>query len=140
MDHSKVLHPVTGSFPGVYQKAGFAVSQKLGHGAPVDRDDGRSAGERFHDAVAERLVEVNRMQQCLRISQQGAFSFRPDGADISDLIGEIGLNALVEIPLILDDSRDDQLFFDPSRDLDCILRPLVRMDTPEKKKIIAFFS
>ena len=58
------------------EHSGHTVVDELGHGAPVERDDGGAAGHRFDDAVAERLVEVDEVQQRSGTAEEGAIGPR----------------------------------------------------------------
>ena len=56
----------------VDQKAGDAVRDQLAHRAPRVGDDRRATGHRLDHAVAERLVEVDQVEQGVRAPSTSA--------------------------------------------------------------------
>ena len=62
----------------------LAVTDDLRHRAAPRRDDRRPAGHRLDDAEAERLVEVDEVQQCSRPAEQVTTAIGPDRADVAD--------------------------------------------------------
>ena len=54
-----------------HEVAGRAIVDEFGHGPSGVGDDGGPAGHGFDDAVAEGLVEVDEVKECVGTSEHG---------------------------------------------------------------------
>ena len=68
------------------QVPGHALVNHLGHRAAPVGDDRGAARHSLHDGQAERLVEVDRVQQRSRVAEDIRAALRADRAEEDDLI------------------------------------------------------
>ena len=119
------------------QVSGHALVDNLGHRAAAIGDDRGAACHRLHDGQAERLIEMDRVQQRSRITEDLRPPLRADRPEEYDLVPvDVRLDGVGEIPLILNDAADYQ---SPSRaagDLDGVGSSLVRVDAAERDKSV----
>ena len=102
------------------------------------RDHRRAAGHRLDDAEAERLVEVDQVQERPRAAEQLAAPSRPDRADVAHALAvDMRLDELLEVVAVLDDPGDHERQAGALGDLDRLRGALVRMDPPEEEQIVA---
>ena len=121
------------------QVPGHALIDHLGHRAAVIGHDRGAARHRLHDGQAERLVEMDRVQQRSRTTQDLRPALRADRAEEHDLVPvDVGLHGVGEIPLVLHDAADHQPSSRPAGDLDGVGSSLVRMDAPERDKLVTW--
>ena len=120
------------------QVPGHALIDNLGHRAAAIGDDRGAARHRLHDGQAERLIEMDRVQQRGRVTEDIRPALRADRAEEYDLVPvDVRLHGFGEIPLVLHDAANHQPSSRPAGDLDGIGSPLVGMDAPERDKLIA---
>ena len=81
------------------EEPGRPVVDQLGHRAAVVGDDRRAAGHRLDDAVAERLVEVDEVQQGVGAAEDlGALLGRRDRTEVADPVAvEVGRDLVAEV-------------------------------------------
>ena len=117
------------------QVPGHALINDLGHGAAPIGDDRGAARHRLHDRQAERLIEMDRVQQRRRVAEDLRPALRADRAEEYDLVPvDMRLHGVGEIPLVLHDAADHQPSARAAGDLDGVGSSLVRMDAPERDK------
>ena len=115
-----------------------AVLDQLGHRAALEGDHGRAARHRLDDAVAERLVEVDQVQQGVRAAEQLGSLVRADRAEERDALAVESRRApLVEVALVLDDPGDHEPHPGRDGDVDRLGRSLVGMDPAEEQQVVA---
>ena len=121
----------------VGQVPGHALVDHLGHRAAPVGDHRGTARHGLHDGQAERLVEVDRVQQHGRIAEDIRPAPRADRTKEHDLIPvDMRFHGVGEIPLVLHDAADHQPSSRAAGDLDGISCSLVRMDAPKRDKVI----
>ena len=121
----------------VGQVPGHALVNHLGHRAAPVGDDRGAARHGLHDGQAERLVEVDRVQQRSRIAEDIRAAPRADRAEEDDLVPvDMRLHGVGEIPLVLHDAADHQPSSRATGDLDGVSCSLVGMDAPERDQVI----
>ena len=121
----------------VDQKATFAVFDKFRHAAPIKGDHGCSTGHGFDNGQAERLIKLYWVQQRAGFAQQTVALSGSDAADINHLV-EVYVrgDVMVIVSMILNNTRQYQLFTAGSGDFQGFAGPLVLVNAPEKKQVI----
>ena len=120
------------------RKPGQAVGDQLGHRAAGVGDDRRAACHRLDDAVAERLVEVDEVQEGVGAAEHGCAVGGGDRSEVADAVAvDVRGDLLVEVALVLDDAGDDEAAAGRGRDLDGVGGALVGVDPPEEEQVIA---
>ena len=131
-------HGGDGSVDVVDEEAGLAVGDQLRHRAAVERDHRRPARHRLDDAVAERFVEPDEMQQRVRAAEQLRSLVRPTGADERHLVAvDARRDELVEVLLVLHDAGDHERHPARGGNVDRFCRSLVGMNSAEEQQIVA---
>src|SRR6202521_773476 len=124
-----------GLVQGVDQEAGHPVLDEFGHRAPFEGDDRGAASHRLDDGEAERLVEVDQMQQRAGLAKRPG-SWR--STDRPEIRYPVAVDARgdppFEIVLVLDDAGHDQPPVRTARRLDRLRRTLVGMNTAEEQQ------
>ena len=120
------------------QVPGHALVNDLAHRAAPVGDHRGAARHRLHDGQAERLVEVDRVQQRGRIAEDIGSAPWADRAEEDDLIPvDVRFHGVGKILLVLHDAADHQPSSRAAGDLDGVSCALVRMDAPETHQVIA---
>ena len=97
-----------------------------------------SPRHRLDDAVAERLVEVDEVQERVGVAEDGRAFGGADRPDVAHPVAvEVRRDLLVEVALVVDDPGDDETAAGPRGDLDGVRRALVGVDPPEEEQVIA---
>src|SRR5690348_11792103 len=118
---------------GVDKEAVLRVTYDLAHRAALSSDDRRATRHRLDDAEAERLVEVDEVQERPRTAEQGSAAVGPYRADVPHAYPvQAGFHELLEITAILDDPGDRQRHGGALSDVDRLHRPFVRVDPTEE--------
>ena len=118
------------------EEAGRPVLDQLGHRAAPEGDHGRAAGHRLDDAVPERLVESDQVQQRVRATEQlRTIRARSPGRRYDTRVPvDPGGDQLVEVLLILDDPGDHERHPGARGDVDRLDRSLVGWIRPKKSR------
>ena len=120
------------------QEAVHAFADDLGHRSAWMGDHRRSAGHRFDDAEAERLVEADEVEEGPRSGEELAAAIRTDGADVRDPLSvEPGLDGSLEVLVVLNDPRDDQRQTSLLGHVDRLGGPFLGMDPSEEQEVVA---
>ena len=112
---------------------------QLAHRAARVGDDRRAAGHRLDDAVAERLVEVDEVQQGVRSRRAlRRASAASTGAEVAHpLAVDVRRDLVAEVLLVLDDPGDVEPAAGSAGDLDRMGGALVGVDPPEEQQVLA---
>ncbi len=132
-----VVDGIDGCLEGVDEEPGRTVLDQFGHRAPSVGDDRSAARHGLDDAVAERFVEVDQVEQGVGAPQNGGAFGRGDRAEEPDVVSEVGLDFSTEVVLVLDDPGDVESAPGTAGDLDRRRGALVGMDPPEVQQMIA---
>ncbi len=102
-------------------------------------DDRCPARHRLDDAVAERLVEVDEVQEGVGGTEHGRPFGAADGSDVAHaVVVEVRHDLLVEVSLVVDDASDDEAAAGQSGGRDRVLGAFVRVDPTEEQQVIAW--
>ena len=122
----------------VDQIAGDPVRDQLAHRASRVGDDRCATGHRLDDAVAERFVEVDQVEQRVRTSQYLGTLGGVDGAEVAHLLAvDVRRDLVAEVLLVLDDSGDVEPATTSAGDLDRVGGALVGVDPSEEQQMLA---
>ena len=122
----------------VDEKAGDPVRDQLAHRASRVGDDRRATGHRLDDAVAERLVEVDQVEQGVRTPQYFGALRLVDGAEVAHLLAvDVRRDLVAEVLLVLDDPGDVESAAAAAGDLDRVGGALVGVDPSEEQQMLA---
>ena len=121
----------------VDQKAGHPVLDQLAHRASRIGDDRRATGHRLDDAVAERLVEVDQVEQGVGTAQHLRAHGGIDGAEVAHLLAvDVRRDLVAEVLLVLDDPGDVEPAATSTGDLDRLGGALVGVDPTEEQQML----
>ena len=113
-----------------------AVHDDLGHRAAATGDHRRPAGHRLDHAQAERLVEVDQVQQC-RAPPRTSRLFGAHRADVAHaVVVDVRRDLALEVVPILNDPGDDQPPARAAGDLDRFRRALLGVDAAEEQQVV----
>src|SRR5258705_11929314 len=122
----------------VDQKAGHPVGNQLAHRTSRVGDDRRATRHRLDDAVTERLVEVDRGEQCMRTPQYFGALRLFDGAEVAHLLAvDVRRDLDTEVRVVLDDPGDVEPAATSAGDLDRLGGALVGVDPSEEQQMLA---
>ena len=118
------------------QKSILSGLNNFRHGSFRESDNRCSAGHGFNHRKAERLVEIDRMQQSQGLSENLVSFLRPHTADIANLIIQMGFDMRSVVCFILDDAGQNKRLFAPSGNFNGFPGPFIVMNASEKNQII----
>ena len=102
-------------------------------------DDRGAAGHGLDDAVSERFVEVDQMEQGVRRSEHAGSLGGAHRSEVADLLAvDVRLDLTAEVLLVLDDAGDVEPPAGSTGHLDRRRRALVGMDAAEEQQVVAW--
>ncbi len=107
-------------------------------GVPVVRDHGCATGHGLDDAVPEGFVEVDEVEQAVRVGENRGSVSGVDGSDVGHaIVVEVCRDLGAEVALVLDDAGDDEPSLHSPGDFDRVGGALVRVNAAEEEQVIA---